>query len=248
MYKLLIITLFTLILSGCAIYNDDNKIYVLAAASLSNVMADIKQVYEEAHPDVELVVTYGSSGRLRHQILQGAPADVFLSASTAHMDELEEKDELNKRTNLLLNQLVIALSDSNTSIKNIDDLTDFQSIAIGQPELVPAGRYAMTALMNAEIWEEIENQLVFTNDVRQALTYTETNNVDAGIVYETEAIHSSVNIRYLPVDQSLYPAIIYPIALLQESKNVQESTHFYDWLQSEDSLNIFQNHGFTTIP
>ncbi|MDQ0257268.1 molybdate transport system substrate-binding protein [Evansella vedderi] len=252
MKRIVLLTLFIFSLftyTACSNTNETVELHVMAAASLTDVMNELKSEYELQNPHVNLIFNFSSSGRLRQQITQGAPGDLFISASSRDMDLLESQGDLEMRADLLQNQLVVITpADSNLSIVSIEDLLNNDQIgriAIGQPEMVPVGHYAKEALETAEIWTNMEHKIIFSNDTRQALTYVETANVDAGIVYVTDTVQSNVNVFDI-IDADTYSPIYYPMGIMKNAN--PEITDFYHWLQAEEAQHIFQRNGFKTIP
>ncbi|WYP27262.1 molybdate ABC transporter substrate-binding protein [Alkalihalobacillus sp. FSL W8-0930] len=239
----------TMMLAGCGANADSpqsEEIHVMAAASLTDALEEMKPTYEEEH-HVKLVINYGSSGKLREQITQGAPADLFLSASATDMNQLMENDEIEESSNLLMNRLVlIATPEVTDSLQDVQDLSNEQlkKISIGQPESVPAGRYSKQALESLSLWDEVEDRLIYGSDVRQVLTYVETGNADAGLVYETNARTSSSVELIDIIPEDTHDPIHYPIGLLKEAANKEPAVDFYDYLQTEEALNVFESYGF----
>ncbi|MBM7839666.1 molybdate transport system substrate-binding protein [Alkalihalobacillus xiaoxiensis] len=231
-------------LAGCQASSTEetSELLIMAAASLSDALEELKESYEE-ETGVELTINYGASGQLRQQIQQGAPADLFLSASTTDMEQVEE--ELIESTPLLENQLVlITVPELADEVQGLDQLVavDYRHLAIGQPETVPAGRYAKQVLENEDLWDEVEERIIYGKDVRQVLTYVETGNADVGLVYATDARNSAdqvVEITTAPAGS--HDPIIYPLGLLEAS---EEAEHFYQWLQQEEALTVFEQYGF----
>ncbi|MEN0642415.1 molybdate ABC transporter substrate-binding protein [Alkalicoccobacillus gibsonii] len=240
----------TMMLAGCGSNTNSSQpedIHVMAAASLTDALEEMKPGYEEEH-NVKLVINYGSSGKLREQITQGAPADLFLSASSSDMDQLIEKNEVEKSSNLLMNRLVlIATPEVADELQEVNDLTNdqLQKISIGQPESVPAGRYSKQALESLGLWDELEDRLIYGSDVRQVLTYVETGNADAGLVYETDAKTSS-SIKLIEIiPEDTHDPIQYPFGLLKEAASQDTAVEFYEYLQTEEALNVFESYGFS---
>ncbi|GIM44950.1 molybdate ABC transporter substrate-binding protein [Collibacillus ludicampi] len=228
------------------------ELYILAAASLSDALKEAQRVYESSRPGVKLVFSFGASGTLQHQIEQGAPADLFLSAGTKEMDDLVEKGIIDSenRSDLLGNELVLIVpKTSHVELKSIRDLTksEIKKIAIGKPETVPAGSYAKQSLSYNGIWDFVQSKLVFAKDVRQVLAYVETGNVDAGIVYKTDATSSDrVSIAAIAEPNSHKP-IVYPLGLIKNSKHSTQARDLYDWLQGPEAKAIFTKYGFEMI-
>ncbi len=165
-----------------------------AAASLTDAMKEIGAAYEKESGD-KLQFNFGASNMLARQIEEGAPADVFFSADEAKMDALEKKDLLlpGTRRSLLSNSLVIVVAaDSGMSPKSAADLAkpEYKKLALAEPRSVPAGIYAREYLEKLGLWEAVKEKVVPTENVRAALAAVESGNVDAGIVYKTDALIS----------------------------------------------------------
>lgn len=226
------------------------ELTISAAVSLKDALAEIQKTYEAAHPDIQLVYNLGASGSLQKQIEQGAPADVFISAAPKQMNDLEEKNLVKKATrkNLVENKLVIIVpAASILSIAGYEDLAknEVQKVSIGETGSVPAGQYAQEVLKKLEIWDTVQSKAVLAKDVRTVLTYVETGNVDAGIVYQTDALASNkVKIAAAAPEGSHQP-IVYPAAVLAETKQEQAATAFLAYLSTPDCRAIFEKYGFT---
>lgn len=231
-----------LLLSGCAASqtSEQNRqtITVSAAASLQDVLGDLEEKYEKEHQNIDIKFNYGASGSLANQIKAGAPVDLFFSAAQDKVDNLVREGEIkkDKQKTVLANHLVVV------SEENLTQLTDLKSktiskIAIGTPETVPAGAYAKEALEKSHLWSLLKDKLVYTKDVRQALTYTETGNVDAAIVYSTDTKNADLVIK-----DELHQPITYPLALIKENA---ENQQFYQYLQSETAKKVYESYGFT---
>lgn len=225
---------------------------ISAAASLTDVMEELKKLYVEKSVH-RVVMNYGSSGALQQQIEQGAPADVFISAAQRQMDMLEEKGLIisESRIDLLQNDvvLIVPLAQRNEEITGFHSLTSdsIHILAIGEPESVPAGRYAKEVLNSLGIWESLEGKLVLAKDVRQVLTYVETGNADAGIVYMTDAISSNqVEIITAAPDGSHTP-VTYPAAIISNTSSQEAAADFMTFLQSAEAKELFEKNGFTFI-
>ncbi|BCJ86251.1 molybdate ABC transporter substrate-binding protein [Effusibacillus dendaii] len=227
------------------------ELYVLAAASLGDVMKELAPKYESSHPGQKLVISYGSSGTLQRQIEQGAPADIFISAGAKQMDELIQKNLIDPQneTDLLANKLVLIVSkESKSEIRTFADLKNqsVKKIAIGEPESVPAGTYAKQTLTQIGIWESLQAKFVYAKDVRQVLAYVETGNVDAGIVYKTDAASSDKVKIAATADEKTHSPILYPIGITKNSKHVKEAQTLYNWLRESEATALFTKYGFET--
>ncbi|MBS4162258.1 molybdate ABC transporter substrate-binding protein, partial [Klebsiella pneumoniae] len=144
---------------------------------------------------VSVKFNFGSSGALQQQIEQGAPADLFFSAAEDKFDRLVEKGLISKidSVKLLENTLVLIVPKGKAQqVSGFEDLTKsgVEKLAIGTPESVPAGKYAKETLTNLHLWSKVQSKIVYGKDVRQVLSYIETGNADAGVVYRTDALTS----------------------------------------------------------
>jgi molybdate transport system substrate-binding protein len=182
------------------------------------------------------------------QIDQGAPADVFLSAAAKPMDDLQAKGLIvaGTRGNLLRNSLVLIVP-LDSQLHDFQGLTgtSVRTIALGDPASVPAGQYGRQTLASLHLLEKLNAKLVLAKDVRQVLTYVETGNADAGLVYATDAqISSKVRVVATAPDSTHEP-IVYPVAVIKGSRNEQAARSFVGYLSSTAAKAIFVQHGFT---
>ncbi|WP_287296129.1 molybdate ABC transporter substrate-binding protein [Moorena sp. SIO2C4] len=239
---------------------------VSVAASLQDAMKAIKVLYTKETPDVTIIYNFASSGSLQQQIEQGAPVDVFISAAPKQMNALESKGLLlercsavlgetpmsdcikkGTRQSLITNQVVLVTPKDENGISNFKDLRsdNISKIAMGDPESVPAGQYAKEVLNTLNLFEQLKPKLVFGKDVRQVLSYVETGNVDAGLVYATDAkLSNQVKIVATAPPES-YSRIIYPVAVLKESKNPDIANQFVQFIIGDSAKNVFLRYGFT---
>ncbi len=241
-----------LLIIGCNSTNSSNQLIISAATSLKDVMEEIKPEYLQKYPDTEIIYNFASSGSLQRQIEQGAPVDIFISAATKQIDLLEKQNLLltETRCNLLKNQMVLIIPENKEGIfqkiDNFDDLTipEVEKVALGQPESVPAGGYAQEILNHFNIASEINSKAVFAKDVRQVLNYVFTENVDAGMVYHTDALVSdNVKIVAIAPDNSHSP-LLYPIAIMKDSKRPEVASQFIEFLNTPESKKVFEKYGF----
>ena len=221
-------------------------ITVSAAASLTDAMNDIARLFKEENPGVQVDYNFGGSGALRQQIMQGAPVDLFFSASASDFQAVVEEGYIDEENalNLLANELVLITSKGSKTVTSFDDLSNAKQIAIGNPESVPAGKYSVEAYKSMGIMEELEELLVFAEDVRAVLTYVETKSVDAGTVYRTDAmISEKVEIVDTAPAES-HESIIYPVGVVNHSDNEDAVKAFYEYLQTDTARNVFEEYGF----
>ncbi|MGB7379888.1 MAG: molybdate ABC transporter substrate-binding protein [Rivularia sp. (in: cyanobacteria)] len=226
---------------------------VSAAASMQDAMKEIKEAYQEEHLNTEITYNFASSGTLTQQIKQGAPVDVFISANEKFIDELDKKNLLlpETRKNLLKNDVVLIVpkKDIITNISNFQEITNsnIKRFSIGEPESVPAGQYAREVLTNLKIYEQVKPKTVFAKDVRQVLSYVELGNVDAGIVYATDAKISNKVKVVATAAYNTHKPIIYPVAAIKRSKNPEAAKEFINFLFSNAAKDNFEKYGFEVI-
>lgn len=256
---LLLLVLFGLTsLTGCTstsskLENQKNvektTITVAAAASLQDAANELKDIYQKKHKDINITYTFASSGTLQKQIEEGAPVDLFISAGKSQMDALAEKSLIvdSSRLDLLGNSLVL-IAKKDSPLTSLEGLKDPQiKISIGTPETVPAGKYAQESLSKLNLYDAIKGKLILAKDVRQVLTYVETGNVDAGLVYNSDAINSQ-NIKIvLTVPEDSHKAIVYPLALIKSSKNQAPSQEFINFLKTQEARDLFRKYGFNPL-
>lgn len=226
------------------------ELNISAAVSLKDALTEIQKNFETKNPNVTIVYNLGASGALEKQIEQGAPADIFISAAPKQMNDLDEKNLITKSTrkNLVENKLVIIVPTASTlNITNYEDLAkdDVQKVSIGETSSVPAGQYAQEVLKKLGIWDKIKDKAVLAKDVRTVLTYVETGNVEAGIVYKTDAISSTKVKIAASAPEGSHQPIVYPVALLSTTKQQQISQDFLTYLGTPECKVIFEKYGFT---
>jgi molybdate transport system substrate-binding protein len=224
---------------------------VSAASSLKDAMGDIKTAYSKEKPNVTLTYNFGASGTLQQQIEQGAPVDLFISAAAKQMDALKGKGLIfdDTRRDLLGNELVLVVPKDSSASLDFKDLTNdkVKKIALGEPKSVPAGHYAEEVFKKLNITDAIKPKVVYGNDVKWVLTWVESSNADAGVVYQTDAkVSDKVKIAEVSSKDSHEP-IIYPAAVLKGSKNVDSAKDFINYLYSEKAKPVFEKYGFTFI-
>lgn len=230
---------------------DGQEINLAAAASLKNVFDDkLIPMFQEQYPGVKVTPTYASSGDLQTQIENGLEADVFMSAANKQMDALVEEDLIDNSTNLqfLENKVVLIVpADSDANISSFDDLKDVEgTIAIGDPESVPAGQYAQEVLNNTGLWSDVEPKLSLGTDVTAVLNQVAEGSADCGIVYATDAKSTDdVKVVCEAPEDALKTPVIYPVAALKDSADSDATSKFMDFLQTQEAKDIFVEYGFT---
>ncbi len=201
---------------------------------------------------VKVLFNFGASSLLARQIEEGAPADIFFSADEAKMDHLQQRGLIleGSRQDRLSNALAIVVTtDSQLQIRAASDLADpgIKRIALADPKAVPAGIYSKTYLESLRLWPAVAPKVIPTDNVRAALAAVESGNVDAAIVYRTDAaISRKVKIAYA-VPLAAGPAIRYPVAAVKGTRQVEAATGFLRYLASDAAGRIFRRYGFIVL-
>ncbi|WHY73662.1 molybdate ABC transporter substrate-binding protein [Fictibacillus enclensis] len=256
-YLVLFLFLFS-ILSACGENQSNDKnasskktteLTISAAASLKDALTDIQKTYEKEHPNVKLRFNFGASGTLQQQISQGAPSDLFFSAAEDKFDVLVKEGMIKKSEgiNLVGNDVVLVVpKDSEAKISTFTDLSksSIKKISIGTPEAVPAGSYAKESFKNMKLWNTLQSKLVYAKDVRQVLSYVETGNVDAGVVYKTDALISKKVQIVASADPKTHSPIVYPVGIIKDTKHKKEAKAFYQYLQKPSTVKTLEDYGF----
>lgn len=234
----------------------NSKILVAAAASLQATFDnELIPLFEKENPEIAVEGTYASSGDLQHQIESGLDADVFFSAATSNMDTLAEEKLIDEDTvvDLLKNNVVlITPKDSKLGIKSFKDITKADTIAIGDPESVPAGKYAKEILTNLGVYNEVEKKASLGASVTEVLSWVAEGSADAGIVYATDAQTENTNgddkeveVVATAEDSMMQTPVVYPVGVVSASTHKEEAKAFEDFLQTEEAKAILEKAGFT---
>lgn len=229
----------------------EGELIISAAASLTDAAEEIKTVFASKYPDVTITYNFGGSGSLATQIQEGAPADIFMSASQKDMNTVDDLGLLleDTRFDFAGNAIVLVTEKSNDiTLDKLEDIAtlDIEHIAMGDPESVPAGRYGKAAFEAVGVWEQIKDKFVFVSDVRQALQQAETGNADLAIAFSTDAKLTETVKEVIKIDSSLHDAIIYPAAVVKDSQNPEAAKAYLDFVKNGEGKDILASYGFVT--
>lgn len=228
----------------------ETTITIAAAASLKNCMDEkLIPMFNEKYPNIKVQATYDSSGKLKTQIEEGAEIDVFISAATKQMNELnkEELIEDDSIVDLLENKIVLIVLKGNTKeIKSFQDILKCDKIAIGDPESVPAGQYAKELFENLKIWDEVSSKASLGTNVTEVLNWVAEGSADSGIVYSTDASSKDKVEVVIEAPEGSVSKIIYPVGIIKASKHKEEAKNFTDFLQSNEAMKVFESYGFSS--
>ena len=248
---------------------EKTAVNVFAAASLSAVMADFEASYEEANPEVDIVVNADSSGALLTQIQEGAPCDVFFSAAQKQMDELEGAGMVveGTRTNVVNNQLVVVTQpDSDTAVTGLADIGNAKSIALADGS-VPVGKYTRQAMINLGLLAEVEDPASITTqevsdqlggveiseqgNVSKVLSAVEEASCEVGTTYLSDTVGHEDSIKILEtVGYDVTGNIIYPVAQIAnpdaDDAETAAAADFIAFITNDDAKALYQQYGFDT--
>lgn len=226
------------------------EIYISAAASMADAMNEIKADYEKKHPDVVIRTNYAGSGTLMNQIIEGSPADLFISASDKQMDTLAKKQLIDaaSRVELLKNELVLIVPKaSSLTLSSFQDAAgeNVTKIAIADPASVPVGQYSEKLFQKMGIWDQVKEKMVMSQDVRQSLDWVASGNVQCAPVYRTDAAIEKDRVRIVAVaPQGINQGIFYPLAILKKSGEKAGVGDFYQYLKSPEAQKVYEKYGF----
>lgn len=236
------------------------ELIVFAAASMTETMTEIAQMYKEVKPNVSIVYTFDSSGTLKTQIQEGADCDIFISAAQKQMNQLDASADPSVNTesldfvlegtrfNLVENKVVLAVPDNNPAgIESYEDLgTDkLNLICVGNDD-VPVGAYSMEILNSLGILDQLESgsKITYGSNVKEVTTQVKEASVDCGIIYATDAFSAGLTVVD-EADESQCGQVIYPAAVLNISANQDAAKEFLDYLTTDECAKVFESVGFS---
>ncbi len=244
MRKFLISGFILLTLSSCA--KSTEPITVSSAISLQEPLQKIEKLYEEEN-EIDIQINYGGSGKLRAQIEQGAPVDIFFSANQREMTTLLEQNLVDEESKIdLLENTVVLATPTTISIDSIDDLKDssIEKIGTTDPDSAAIGGYTIESLNYYGFLNEVMDKFVYSTDVETIVKWIENGNVDAGFIYKTDAYDNEKIKIVKEIPKEAIEEISYPIAIVSDSENKEAAKSFIEFLQSDVSTEIFETYGF----
>ena len=238
------------------------EIIVFAAASMTDTMNEIAEMYKAVDPSVNVVYNFDSSGTLKTQIQEGADCDIFISAAQKQMNQLDASQgeegnpekldfvDTDTRFNLVSNSVVLITPVGNPAkVTSFDDVaTDKVSlIALGNSD-VPVGQYSEEIFTYMGVWDQLnsEQKITFGTNVREVLAQVEEGGVDCGIVYSTDAATTDKVEIAAAAPEGSHKAITYPAAVLKTSKNPDAAKAFIDYLKTDGCKAVFEAAGFVS--
>ena len=257
MSLLLVLSVFMAPLSA----NAATELTVFAAASMTESMNQIAETYKKSAPDVKILYNFDSSGTLKTQIENGADCDIFISAGQKQMNQIDIKadpsfntQKLNfvmqgTRFNVVSNKVVMIVPKGHNP-KNINDFNDaitdkVSIIALGNSD-VPVGQYTEEIFRNLGLWNKLRimNKISYASNVKEVLSQVAAGAVDCGVVYSTDAATSRGVDVVAEAPKGSHKPIVYPAAILKNTKNLKAAAAFMNFLQGSASIKIFNSIGF----
>jgi molybdate transport system substrate-binding protein len=219
---------------------------VSAAADLTPAFEELGRLFEQ-ETGIKVTFNFGSTGQLAQQIEQGAPVDLFAAANVSFVEDLERKNLIIPETKALYAQGRITLwtrIDSPLKLEGLEDLAkpEVRRVAIANPEHAPYGEAAREALQAAGLWDRVSSKLVFGENVRQALQYAETGNVDAAIVALSLSIQSKG--RWMLISDKLHKPLNQALAVIKGTHHEAEARRFGNFINSPQGRQIMRKYGF----
>ena len=223
------------------------QLTVAAASDLTNAFEEIGREFEATNKS-KVVFVFGSTGLLTRQIENGAPFDVFAAANESYIDQLEQKGLIvpgTRKTYARGRITIWTTADSTLKVEKIEDLAqpDVRRIAIANPDHAPYGQAAREALETAGMWETIRPKLVYGDNIRQALQFAETGNVDVAIVAVSVSVQSKG--RWVLVPEELHKPLNQGMGIIQGTENEPAARVFSDFVNGEKGREIMTKYGFS---
>lgn len=252
-WESLVITLLLLNILGCSIqistpWLSTNRVIVYSASSTIDALEEVRENFFQS-TKIPVELNFGSTATLATQIMQGADVDLFLSADHIWADNLAFSQNIPvKKIKLLGNKLVVAVpKKAKYRIKSVEDILDrsYQILAVANPDaMVPAGIYTKEALNNLNLWEKLFPKLIYGENVRTVLHYIETESVQVGIIYRTDALASSLVRIELEIPSELHKDLQYHLLLLERGHKNEAAVNLFSYLNGQEARKIFKKRGF----
>ena len=226
---------------------EDKKVFIFAAVSLTEPLEEIKDIFYQQN-NISIILNFGGSQTLAAQISRGASPDIFIPAGMSPYKFIKEKDIKIYSDNVLISNKLIFVS--NQSINNWENLNieelltsaKINRIAIADPELAPAGQYSFQVLDNMKLLTKIEDKIIKTKNVRDAVNYMRLGLAEGVFAYNTDFNDYQQNFNKKLISEELYNKVQYPLIILNNSKDINEFLYFLNGSIAKD---IFIKYGFS---
>lgn len=246
--KTITATVAAIVLMTVSLLQAAEEIRISVPASMTDAIKELAAQFDASGTHAKIVPNYGPSGTLAKQIVEGAPADLFISANQKWMTYLRDEKRIDPATERILaaNTLVF-VGMKNPAVTKLADIVSLKQIAIGSPKSVPAGEYAAQAMEKAGIYKQMEanQKLIMAKDVRQSLVYADRGETDGAFVYKTDALMATQAVILFEVPQDLYEKVTYPIALTVDGSKNSEAKALFAFLTGPEAIKVFLKYGFS---
>ena len=223
---------------------------VFAAASMTETMEEIAELYKAVAPNVTLVYNFDSSGTLLTQIQEGADCDLFISAAQRQMNTLDEAGELlaGTRFDLVENKVALVVPAGNpANIHSFEDAANASLLALGNSD-VPVGQYSEEIFTNMGVWnDEFLSRVTLGGNVKEVTTWVSEGSVDCGVVYATDAFSAGLDIVASAPEGTLQTPVVYPAAAIAATQNADAAIAFLEYLKSPAASAVFESVGFAIV-
>lgn len=231
------------------IVEEKSELTIAAASDLTKAFTEVGAEFEKAN-NCTVTFSFGSTGKLSEQIVNGAPFDVFAAANESVIDELNEKGFIISDTKQLyaMGRIGIAtLIDSKIEVKTMEDLLkdDVKKIAIANPEHAPYGLAAKQALVTAGLWDQLEEtKMVYGNNISETLSFITTGNADAGFI--ALSLNDETTLNFNLIDNDMHEPLRQAMAVIKATKEEALGRKFVEYVNSEEGKEIMSKYGFVT--
>lgn len=245
---------------------EETELTVFAAASLTETLTQISELYKEEQPNVSLVFNFDSSGTLKTQIQEGAVCDLFISAGQTQMDQMDSRADPSvntegldlvledSRIDILENKVVLCVSESSSvPLETFDDMAAALKegtilLGMGNSD-VPVGQYTQKILAYYGLNEEelaADGRISYGSNVKEVTTQVSEGTVDCGVIYCTDAYSAGLTASDYATAE-MCGQVIYPAAVMKNSRYPEEAQAFLDFLQTDPCMEIFEKVGFSRV-
>lgn len=238
-------TLTILFFLALASLSSASEVLVSAASDLTGAFKEIGEMYEKDTGN-RVIFNFGSTGILAQQIEGGAPIDLFAAANKRYVDDLERKGLIIPETKRVyaIGRIVLASPKGGAKLNSVEELTrpEIKRIAIANPSHAPYGMAAKEAMEKTGVWNKVKDKVVYAENIRQAMQYLETGNVDAAILALSVTIGSDIN--YTPIPQDLYSPIEQTLAVIKGGKNEKKGRELAEFINGPKGRAVMDRYGF----
>ena len=245
--------------AGRASAAEPTELVVFGAASMTETLTQITELYKKAEPNVKLTFNFDSSGTLKTQIEEGAVCDLFISASQKQMNQLDIASDKNEkkldfvlegtRVNLLENRVVLVVPKGNPAgVKDFKDVrTDaVRLVALGNDD-VPVGQYSREIFTNMGLWDGMQKKITFGSNVKEVTTQVQEGAADCGVIYATDAASAGLTVVAPAPEGTLKTPVVYPAAVMKSGKHPEAAKKFLEFLRTPECAKVFEAVGFSVV-